>query len=155
MLASRAQSVAVLLPLAICLVTTLFTIVIHGLALTSVVNFVRRERHAGRAGVRFWIDLVIVGGATVLALTAHLMEVTIWALVLILCGEFAQFGAAFYESAMNYTSLGYGDVVMSVSWKLLAPLETADGMLMFGLSTGMIFAVVLRLVQSRFPDLDD
>jgi len=51
---------------------------------------------------------------------------------------------------MNYTSLGYGDVVMSASWKLLGPLEAADGLLMFGISTAMIFAVIQRLVQPRF-----
>jgi hypothetical protein len=32
----------------------------------------------------------------------------------------------------------------------LGPLETADGMLMFGISTAMIFAVMERLVQTRF-----
>jgi hypothetical protein len=155
MVAPRAEDVAVLLPLTVCLVTTLVTIVVHALALTSVITFVRRERRTGRAGVHFWSDVVIVGGVTVLATTAHLIEVTLWAVVLIFCGEFVRFGTAFYESAMNYTSLGYGDLVMSASWKLLGPLETADGLLMFGLSTGMIFAVVQRLVQSRYPDLDN
>jgi hypothetical protein len=66
-----------------------------------------------------------------------------------LCGEFTSFAAAFYHSAMNYTSLGYGDVVMSPSWKLLGPLEAANGMLMFGISTAMIFAVIQRLMQPR------
>ena len=53
-----------------------------------------------------------------------------------------------------YTTLGYGDVVMSSSWKLLGPLETADGMLMFGVSTAMLFAVIQRLIQTRFRDAD-
>jgi hypothetical protein len=51
---------------------------------------------------------------------------------------------------VNYTSLGYGDIVMSASWKLLGPIEAANGLLMFGVSTAMIFAVIQRLVQSRF-----
>jgi hypothetical protein len=50
---------------------------------------------------------------------------------------------------MNYTSLGYGDIVMSASWKLFGPLEAADGLLMFGLSAAMIFAVIQRLFQTR------
>jgi hypothetical protein len=44
---------------------------------------------------------------------------------------------------------------MSPSWKLLGPLEAANGMLMFGVSTAMIFAVIQRLVQARFVDLKD
>ena len=94
----------------------------------------------------------IVAGATLLALLAHLVEIAAWALVFGLCGEFPNFAAAFYSSAENYTTLGYGDVVMSAAWRLLGPLEAADGMLMFGVTTAMIFAIIQRLVQSRLQD---
>jgi hypothetical protein len=50
-------------------------------------------------------------------------------------------------------SLGYGDVIMTPSWKLLGRLEAADGALRFGVSTAMIFAVIVRLVQAKFEDL--
>jgi hypothetical protein len=43
---------------------------------------------------------------------------------------------------------------MSVRWRLLEPLEASDGMLMFGVSTALIFAVVQRLVQTRFAPSD-
>jgi hypothetical protein len=51
--------------------------------------------------------------------------------------------------------LGYGDLIMTPSWRLLGPLEAADGMLMFGVSTALIFAVIQRLIQDRFADLKD
>ncbi|WP_207231683.1 ion channel [Edaphobacter modestus] len=76
-------------------------------------------------------------------------------MMLMIFGEFQEFGAAYYHSAVNYTTLGYGDVIMSPSWKLLGPLEAADGSLMFGVSTAMIFTVILRLIQTRFADLRD
>jgi len=60
---------------------------------------------------------------------------------------------AFYHSAVNYTTLGYGDLIMSPTWRLLGPLEAANGILMFGVSTAMIFTVILRLTQARFADL--
>jgi len=149
------QNVAVLLPLVVFLAATITTIVIHAVALLGVIYFVRYQRRIGRAGVRFWSDLSIVAGATLLALIAHLLEITLWALVFYLCDEFTHFEEAFYHSAVNYTSLGIGDIVMSASWRMLGPLETADGMLMFGVSTAMIFAVIQRLVQTRFRDLND
>ena len=61
-----------------------------------------------------------------------MVEIGTWAAVFEVCGEFPDFAAAFYSSAENYTTLGYGDVVMSAAWKLSGPLEAADGMLMFG-----------------------
>jgi hypothetical protein len=42
---------------------------------------------------------------------------------------------------------------MTLSWKLLGPMEAADGMLMFGVSTAIIFAVIQKLIETRFVDL--
>ena len=53
------------------------------------------------------------------------------------------------HSAVNYTTLGYGDLIMTPSWKLLGPMEAADGMLMFGVSTAILFAVIQRLIETR------
>jgi hypothetical protein len=149
------DGVDVLLPLAVGVATTVCTIFIHALALVTIVHFVRHERRIGHAGVRFLMDLAIVVGVTLLALAAHLVEMAAWALVFVRCGEFRDFAAAFYSSAENYTTLGYGDVVMSVSWRLLGPLESADGMLMFGLTTAMIFGIIHRFLQARLRDPTD
>ena len=144
--------IAIFLPLAVSMGATFCTVVIHAMVLITIVHFVLRELRLGYAGVRFWRDVAIAAATTLLALVAHLIEIAGWAVVFALCGEFPNFAAAFYHSAVNYTSLGYGDVVMSGSWKLLGPLETADGMLMFGVSTAMIFGVIQRLFQSRVHD---
>lgn len=106
-------------------------------------------------GKSLWFDIVIVGRATGLALLAHLIEMAVWAFLFVMCGEFADFGTAYYHSAVNYTTLGYGDMVMSASWRLLGPLEAANGMLLFGVTTAMIFTIMLRLVEARFEDLRD
>jgi hypothetical protein len=152
---SRANDVAIGLPLVISLVTILVTIVIHAVALLGIFHFVRRQHLLRRTGVRFWRDVAIVSGATLLAGVAHLVEVIIWASVFVFCGEFAQFGGAFYHSAMNYTTLGYGDVIMTSSWKLFGPLEAANGMLMFGLSTAIIISVIQLIFRTKFHDLPD
>jgi hypothetical protein len=99
------------------------------------------------------IDLAIVALVISFAFVAHLIEIAIWAVLLVICGEFPGFGNAFYHSAVNYTTLGYGDLLMTPSWRLLGPLEAANGALMFGVSTAMVFAVIQRLVLARFEDL--
>jgi Ion channel len=142
----------VLLPLTVGVAATIATIFIHALALITIVHFVRHERRLGRAGVHFFKDVTIVASAVQVALAAHMIEIAAWALAFELCGEFRNFAAAFYSSAENYTTLGYGDVVMSARWRLLGPLEAADGMLMFGVTTAMIFAVIQRLLQTRLGD---
>jgi hypothetical protein len=143
------NQISLLSPLLVGVATILCTIIVHGLILNVVVTLARYDLRVGRAGVRFWTDLMLVTMGMMLALTAHLIEVGLWALALELCGEFSDFPAAFFHSAGNYTTLGDNSVVLSLHWKLLGPLEAADGMLMFGISTAMIFAVVQRLILTR------
>ncbi|MGA8222793.1 MAG: ion channel [Candidatus Acidiferrales bacterium] len=145
--------IAVLRPLAIGSIAVVCTILIHALALGATVSFVRRETRLGRAGRGFWSDVSIVALAMSFALVAHLIEIAFWAVLYVMCGEFAGLGIAYYHSAGNYTTLGSGNIVMTPSWRLLGPLEAANGMLMFGVSTAMLFALIQRLVQTRFVDL--
>jgi hypothetical protein len=150
---TQAPRVAVLVPLAVGAGAVVCTLMIHGLAVLTNVNFVRYERRRGRVGIGFRIDFAIVVVAMSLVFVAHLIEIALWAGLFLICGEFQEFGIAYYFSAVNYTTLGYGDLIMSPSWKLLGPLESADGALMFGVSTAMIFTVIVRLVEARFEDL--
>ena len=150
---TQAPRVAVLVPLAVGAGAVLCTLMIHGLAVLTNVNFVRYERRRGRIGIGFRIDFAIVVVAMLLVFVAHLIEIALWAGLFLICGEFQEFGIAYYFSAVNYTTLGYGDLIMSPSWKLLGPLESADGALMFGVSTAMIFTVIVRLIEARFEDL--
>ena len=144
------NQISVLSPLLVGVAATFCTIIVHALILGFIVTQVRRDVQRGLVGVRFWTDVTVVTGATLLALAGHIVEVGLWALAFELCGEFSNFAAAFYHSAVNYTTLGDDTVVMSARWRLLGPIEASDGMLMFGVSTAAIFAVIQRLIQTRF-----
>ena len=143
--------VAILLPLGIAVSITFCTVIIQALTMMPMLYFVRYELRLGRAGVRFWKDVAIVAGATLVALAAHLVAIATWAMVFSLCGEFSQFAEAVYHSGLNYTTLG-DSAVISPSWRLLVPLIGANGMLMFGVSTAMLFALVQRLTQTRLSE---
>jgi len=63
--------------------------------------------------------------------------------------------SSFYFSASSYATVGYGDVVLPSKWRLLGPLESMVGMLMSGVSIGLLFAAVTHLAdgdsRSRLP----
>ncbi|SRR5216683_993153 len=148
------NQISVLSPLLVAAATAFCTIIVHGLILGMIITQVRRDLERGRVGIRFLTNLVFVTNATLLVLAGHLLEIGLWAVAFEFCGEFSNFAAAFYHSAVNYTTLGDDTVVMSARWRLLGPLEAADGMLMFGVSTAMIFAVIQRLIQTRYGAVD-
>jgi len=144
---------AILLPLAVGAGAVECTIFVHALAVTTTVNLFRYEKRRGRVGVHALINLAILALVMSVAFVAHLVEIGLWAVLLVLCGEFQEFGTAYYHSAVNYATLGYGDVIMTPAWRLLGPLEATNGALMFGVSAAMVFAVLQRLVLARFKDL--
>jgi hypothetical protein len=59
------------------------------------------------------------------------------------------FETAYYHSAVNFTTPGYGDYVMSQRWRLLGPLEALNGSLMLGLSAAMLFTVLGQVAGAR------
>ena len=105
----------------------------------------RRRRRLDRSRNRRGGDIIRVRGAS--------DRNRFLAVLLVLCGEFQAFGTAYYHSAVNYTTLGYGDLLLTPSWRLLGPLEATNGALMFGVSAAMVFAVIQRLVLARYEDL--
>jgi hypothetical protein len=146
--------VAILVPLLIGMLTSICAILIHLLPVRITLELLRHEKKLGRLGTNFWIDISIFLRVLLFASLAHIIEVALWGVLLVKCGEFRDFGAAFYQSAVNYTSLG-GDLIMLPRWRLLGPIETANGMLLFGVTTALIIAVLQRLLESRFSDLRD
>jgi hypothetical protein len=148
-----AHPILLIIPIAVGSAVVVCTILIHALPLSATVNFIRREKRLGRLGVSFRKDMGVIMRAILYAFVAHLIEIALWATLFLICGEFSDFATAYYHSAVNYTSLGYGDIIMSSTWRLLGPLETADGMLLFGVSTAMIFTVIQRLVEARYTEL--
>ena len=144
---------AILVPLAVGVGAVECTIFVHALAVGTTVNLFRHEKRRGRLGAGALKDLGIIALVISVAFAAHLAEIGLWAVLLVLCDEFQELGTAYYHSAVNYTTLGYGDLLMTPAWRLLGPLEATNGALLFGVSAAMVFAVVQRLVLARFEDL--
>jgi hypothetical protein len=150
----QTHPISMFVPLVVGVAATSCTMMIHLLPVRATVNLVRYEKRLGNVGKPL-IDMGIFARVVLYAFVAHLFEMAFWGVLFMICGEFTDFGTAFYNSAVNYTSLGYGSLNMSPSWRLLGPLETANGTLLFGVSTAMIFTLMLRLIQARFVDLKD
>ena len=146
--------IEILSSLLVALAATLGTLIIHGFVVHTIVMTLRRNLTRGVLGVRLWVNLSFVMSATLLAFAGHLGEIALWAFALDISGAATDIGAAIYSSAGSYTTSG-SDVVLPSQWKLLGPFEAVCGMLMFGVSTAFIFAVVQRLIHARYEGEDN
>ena len=95
-------------------------------------NVVRRERRLGRAGASFWIDVAIVAEIISFAFAAHLVEIALGTVVQDLRGISRLWDRIRPLSPQLHDP---GLRRCDPSWRLLGPLEAANGMRMFGVST--------------------
>jgi len=127
---------------------TVSALVVQGMAAALGVEVIGALL-ARRAVGTIWRNGLATFMLIMILLTGHLAQMAVWALAFMAAGEFGTFAVAFYHSAVNYTTLGYGDIVMSPRWRLLGPQEAASGTLAFGWSTAAIVTLVIRLVRYR------
>jgi voltage-gated potassium channel Kch len=88
-------------------------------------------------------------------LLLHFLEMSIWAAAFTVLDVLPDFETSLYFSLTSYTTVGYGDVVPPVEWRLVGPIEAAVGVLMLGLSTSFIIAVLQRTYGLRGQRIDD
>ncbi|HZN46264.1 MAG TPA: potassium channel family protein [Ramlibacter sp.] len=101
------------------------------------------DRQGFLAGIR---PLVV---ATLVMLAANVAQIVVWGVLFLWLGEFTQAYDAIYHSAVNFTSLGYGDIVMTRNRKLLGPLEAVNGVLMLGMTAAALMAIVQHMIKSQ------
>jgi hypothetical protein len=97
---------------------------------------------------RVWVLIRLVG----LLLLLHLIEMAVWGASYAAGRVLPDFETALYFSMTSYTTVGYGDVIPPVSWRLLGPIEAVVGILMLGWSTSIIVAAVQRMYNARLPN---
>ena len=120
---------------------------IHALIMTALVRASRAA--ARRAASRPDLYLVIVMVVTVSVLmSAHACEISVWALAYALMDVTPAGTDRLYFAFVNYTTLGYGDVVPVEQWRLLGPMTAMNGVLLFGWSTAVIFEVLRKAMMS-------
>ena len=101
---------------------------------------IHARRAAPTTNATLWSSLVTINSVMTLLVLGIFVQVSIWAFVFTLLGEFSHFHEALYHSAVNFATLGYGDFVMSEPHKFLGPLEAINGALMMGVSTAALLA---------------
>jgi len=94
------------------------------------------------------LTLIVINSVMLMLLLGSFSQIAIWAIVFMLVGEFGTFAEAAYHSAVNFATLGYGDIVMSERNRLLGPLEAINGVLMIGVSTAAMLATFQHAVKA-------
>ena len=88
----------------------------------------------------------------VVIILLHLSHAFIWGAFYSWRGLFPDYETSLYFSLTSYATIGYGDVVLPRSWRLLGTIEGVSGVLLCGLSTAFLFAIVNAFLRQRINE---
>jgi voltage-gated potassium channel Kch len=115
-------------------------------AFWSVRHYVRRtDRLGGRGG--FLTSTRPLLSAMIIMMIGNFAQILLWGGLFVVLNEFTNYHVAVYHSAVNFASLGYGDIVMSEKWKMLGALEAVVGVLMLGMTSAALMAILSQLIK--------
>jgi voltage-gated potassium channel len=140
---SQTSAVAVLVPL---------TLLFQSAGMAALIHWVRTYLEQGMHRFGAFRSSVLMVRFTSVIIGLHLLTILLWA-AFYRWNCFPSWESAFYFSAASYSTVGYGDLLLPRMWRILGPVESVTGVLMCGLSAGLLFAIVTRLVERdvRFP----
>ena len=107
----------------------------------------RREHLEHNAASRHFALLLVALFAGIMFL--HVVETSLWATFYYRQNLFTDFETSLYFSMTSFTTIGYGDVLLPRNWRLLGVVEGFSGVLLCGVSTGFVFAVINAMFQFR------
>ena len=122
-------------------------VMVHAIGMMGALRWIQRS--PALADPRFWPPTWLLIRIASWLILLHLIEISLWALVYAWRQAMPDLHAAFYFSAVTYTTTGYGDLVLPEAWRLVGGIEALTGILMCGWSTGFFFAVVNRMYRSQ------
>ena len=135
----------------VSIAVSLGNIAIHAIVMAAVLRVARAADQRATSHQSLRLVAVMIATVSVL-MAAHIAEVLVWALAYMMVGIAPPGTDLVYFAFVNYTTLGYGDVTPIERWQLLGPMTAMNGVLLFGWSTAVIFAVLRKAMA---PDATD
>ena len=82
---------------------------------------------------------------TVMLVTVlHAIEAGAWAVAYVALGARPDFASAMLYSLSAMTTFGHAEIFLAAHWRLMGAIEALNGMMLFGLTTAFLFAVLQR-----------
>ena len=133
--------------IAVGIVSVCLVIQLGGILLMAEWLFHRREYFLERSGVNHIALLIVALFVSIMFM--HLIQTSLWAAFYYARSLFSDFETSMYFSMVSFITIGYGDVLLPERWRLLGVIEGFSGVLLCGISTAFMFAVINALFQIR------
>lgn len=120
------------------------TIIIQVVVMKSLVLFYRVRKEWLNSGRRAFRTTITMIGSVLWLVLGVVISTWVWAFILIVIGQFATWEPAVYFALASFTTVGYGDVVLTEQWRILGVLSSVNGMIIFGLNTAILIDLIIK-----------
>ena len=123
------------------LILIISTSFVHATTTKVVLSFIH-QKHKFKGS---FLRIVYINSVVLITIFATIVESLIWAFTYLIIDAFKTFEEAFYFSLITYTTLGYGDIILSNADRLLGAFEAANGVIMIGWSTAIVVTAIQQI----------
>ncbi len=131
------------------------TVVVHTVGIIVLIRLLRGKVESKDSHLILFRFVRVLVFTVLSIFLLHTIEIWLWAVLYIWLGAFEIMETALYFSTVTFTTLGYGDITLLPRWRLLSSLEAANGVILIGVSTAFIFAVIQRMHQAQTESRPD
>ncbi len=131
------------------------TVMIHAIALDFIMKYACFAETIIRVVFQSLWRPVMASIIVVSVFVSHIVQIWLWAFLYVTVDaqSLANFSETLYFATVTYTTLGYGDVTLNPSFRMLSAIEGANGFLLFGWTTAFIFEVIAQLYEEEAKEL--
>ena len=138
----------------VALVLVTLTLAIQSIGMVVLIEWMKAKFRNGVRHIGISESLILVVRFTSLLVCLQILEMLLWA-SFYRWKAFPTWESSFYFSLASYSTVGATDLSLDPSWRIIGALESVAGVLMCGLSAGLLFAIVHRLAALVDPALAD
>lgn len=127
---------------------TILAIIVHLAGILFLLHLLRRNAHraeAARNGRDLSRQLALIVVVTLGIFAIHGVEIWLYAFAYVLSGALPDLPTAVYFSAVSYSTLGFGDIVLGPEWRIFGAFEGVTGLILIGWSSAFLLSVTSRL----------
>jgi voltage-gated potassium channel len=126
-------------------VMAVLTVMVHLLGLSALIAAANRHSNTLQSERALAQQMLVLVGVSFGLFVLSSVEIWSYATLYMLIGAIHSFEDALYFSTATYSTIGYGDLTLPRSWRLLGAMEGANGVILLGWSTAFFISVVSRI----------
>lgn len=131
------------------------TVSLHAMALDFIIKRAAIVEGAVRRVTGFLWKPVMSAAIVVFIFMSHVVHIWLWALLYLAfdCAPLSGLSDALYFATVTYTTLGYGDIILDHSCRMMSGIEASNGFIVFGWTTAFIFEVISQFYKREMTSL--